>query len=422
MAKAVLSVLLTADGWTRYGDLFQDQFWQSSTTRRLFGVVQDFWSVAGEDVAELDDETLDSLLRSAHPKRAAECLQYVRDAKQVPEGVRGPLIARALQDFAVRNELFELVQDLESGNFNPASAAVRMDRLALAASNGSGPPLPAHLAIFEDIQVEEECTHYPTGIPDIDRQLGGGLWSGELGVAMAPAKRGKTWFLVHQGAHALRSGIPVQHHTFKTEVNARRARIRYYQNLCKAERPQILEHTKRYSRKLKRMKLPLWELVEHDGNPTTGDIRQCVQKFIRSCEGCELRPLIVVDYLGLVSPVDRSLEGRWAYLARAQELRHIASSFDVALWTAHQTNRASFDKYRIHMQDAAEAIGVTWAADVILTLNQTEDEKRIGVMRWNIESARERDFVVSEWDVNAVKKYQRFEPQLTTAQQKEQYS
>jgi hypothetical protein len=218
----------------------------------------------------------------------------------------------------------------------------------------------------------------------------------------------------------LLQGVPVQHHTFKTEVNDARCSIRYYQNLCRAGRKDIMAHRKKYSEKLKRLKLPMWQVLEHEGSPTTGHIRQHVLRFIRECKlaGYKKPPLIIVDYLGLISPVDKRLEGRFSYQARTKELRHIAASCGVGIWTAHQTNRGTFNAQHIGMEDSSEDIGVVWTSDVIITLNQTPQEELHGVQRWYIAKAREREFAVRSWPVNAIKSQQRFIGELTPEQEK----
>ncbi|MCP4708825.1 MAG: hypothetical protein GY869_09385, partial [Planctomycetes bacterium] len=55
----------------------------------------------------------------------------------------------------------------------------------------------------------------PTGIPHLDFAMGGGLGRGELGILLAPPKRGKSTFLVNVAFGAVCAGYNVVFYTFE---------------------------------------------------------------------------------------------------------------------------------------------------------------------------------------------------------------
>ena len=58
-----------------------------------------------------------------------------------------------------------------------------------------------------------------------DNHMDGGLGKGELGFVVAPAGSGKSWFLAHLGAEAMKQGKNVMH--FTMELNEKYVGLRY---------------------------------------------------------------------------------------------------------------------------------------------------------------------------------------------------
>jgi hypothetical protein len=420
--KAVLGMLLERDGWDRYGQQFRRGYWDGRTGGDLYDIIARFWESAGDRIKTLDDATISALIHANHDAaEAAERLRYVRDAKKIPDGKRDPLVHEALRLWASRDALISLADDHAAGNFDAAAGALRLDELARAQNNGhTGPILSQpHLDVLDTVTSEKSTQVYPTGIPQIDEQLTGGLWSGETGIVLAPSHRGKTQFLVGMGAAALLDGIPIQHHT--CEISAKRTKIRYYQCLCKLQRALVLGSPSLARRRLAKLHLPPWSIRDWSGaKASTAQVRQDVMRFIEACDraGIKKRPLILVDYIDLLYPAQGGNEGRFALNAIIKELRHIAVSYDVGLWTASQTQRSTYgDKASVRMQHAAESIGKIENADVILTLNANALEKNIGVQRWYIDKARERTVTIPETAVRNRKELQWFDPNLTDVEE-----
>ena len=296
------------------------------------------------------------------------------------------LVKDVLYRWRTQDFLVSAAQELEEGDLDLYALSAKMSALARATDHEQeeeGNLVEDSLQILTE---ENIGVVYTTGLEELDFQLKGGLWAGEEGIVLAPSFRGKTWALVHFGATSLKRGVPVQHHTH--EISRRRTAIRYYQSMLSKGRLWVLEHPEETGRMLRDLDLPQWSIKDHSGGSvTTARIRKEVSEFV---DLCDTPPLIVVDYIDLIAPSNRKLEGRFALTAVAQELREIAAEFGVGVWTATQANRPSWDKSIVKMSDVSEAIGKVEKADVIVTLNQTAEEKSCGTMRFVIEKARER--------------------------------
>lgn len=392
--KAVLAALLSREGWSRYGPLFSREYFSSESGRDLFEVISSFWESAGDRIRVLDDDTLEALLKvqcEEDSSAVAARMRYLREAESIPQGKLRPLIEAALTQFSEQQLFMELANDLSSGEFDSAEAAMRFDALARARLRSYRGATHPHEDVQVAIKAEKATQVYPTGISEMDKRLHGGLWDTELGVAIGPSNRGKTWFLVHMGAQALQAGIPIQHHTF--EISERRTKIRYFQSLTHQSRPKVMRSLKAVASELQEMDLPLWSVRDHSGaDTTTALVRQEISRFIEECRraGYDKAPLLIVDYMDKVRPARAGQTGRFAIQAMVEELRQIASSYGVGLWTATQTRRDTYDSYKIEMQDVAEAITKVWEADLILSLQANDTEDEIGVMRWGIAKTRER--------------------------------
>lgn len=89
----------------------------------------------------------------------------------------------------------------------------------------------------------------------------------------------------------------------------------------------------------------------------------------------DFRPdIIIVDYLMIIKSTGGSKMAEHERLNRlAVELRAMASKYDVALWTAMQTNRDGNDKSDLSLSDIAGSFDVSHHADFIITLTETDD-------------------------------------------------
>ncbi len=104
--------------------------------------------------------------------------------------------------------------------------------------------------------------------------------------------------------------------------------------------------------------------------------------------------VIILDHLDLLTTKDKRILSKseaayWRYIVDG--LRAIAVDFDIAIATATQTNRGAVNKDIITQEDMGESFGKVQSSDVVISLNQTDEEKDNKRMR--LYTAKNRDFV-----------------------------
>jgi hypothetical protein len=62
-------------------------------------------------------------------------------------------------------------------------------------------------------------------------------------------------------------------------------------------------------------------------------------------------------------------------------LRAIAQDFNLGCFTSCQVNRAGNDKRDISMKDVAKSFEIFFPCDMVLTFNQTKEERKVGRAR-----------------------------------------
>lgn len=102
--------------------------------------------------------------------------------------------------------------------------------------------------------------------------------------------------------------------------------------------------------------------------------------------------VVIVDYADIVAPNNRYLEGRDRIDDVWKALKNLAQVQHCLVVTASQSNRKTLEKKNVKAIDAAEDIRKIAHVDGMFTLNQTESEKRQGVIRVGVASHRWFDY------------------------------
>ena len=169
----------------------------------------------------------------------------------------------------------------------------------------------------------------PTPWPVINDIMDGGLGGGELGVMVAPAGIGKTWFLQTVGADAIKKGMKVVHYTL--ELNQAYVGLRYDTIISGINTQQLKYYKEDVQSKL----------FDIQGNlmikyyPTRTASVQTISSHLKQLELIEFKPdVIVVDYADILKPISNYREKRLNLGETYEHLRGMAGEFDVPVWTA----------------------------------------------------------------------------------------
>ncbi len=212
-----------------------------------------------------------------------------------------------------------------------------------------------------------------TGWSLIDNITKGGLGKGELGVGLAGTGRGKSLLLCHLAAKALEQGKNVVYYTLELRDTVVANRIDSVltgipiDDLPKLK-DKVLETVKSIEGKLIIKEYP----TKSAGIST---IKNHLEKLKRSGFNPDL---VIVDYADLlrfsggfkVEEKRHSLEGLY------EELRGLAQTYQVALYTVSQVNRNSSEAEVVTLEGISEAYSKCFVADFIFSLARTAKDKQ----------------------------------------------
>jgi replicative DNA helicase len=231
-----------------------------------------------------------------------------------------------------------------------------------------------------------------TGIPSIDYLLNGGVARKTLNVWVAPPNRGKTAALINTGKNAVINGYKVIHITLELEQNI--VKRRYFQSMTRMSKVELSKKKRTAYNNI----LDIAQNVAHDSliikrfpanSCTSNQIKNHINK-INNLYGF-FPDVIIVDYADIMRS-DKKYEQRRHELSNIYYgLREIADYYNAAVWTATRTNRTGSKEEIITMEDVGECYDVGAASDVILSINQTLDEKRKRPQTARIHFAKSRD-------------------------------
>lgn len=229
---------------------------------------------------------------------------------------------------------------------------------------------------------------------DLDDDLGGGLPAGRVGIIVAPTGAGKSAILCHFSSRAVWANLNVLVITLElstTEVTERLDCARYGASFSDLfdDPDAIAERHARFASLFRRAhgRTDQRRILELPDQTPVSEVRTVVRQQIAT----GWRPqVLVIDYLDCLRPSDqRKNENAYDALGRVtRELRNLAKEFDLAVWTASQTNRAGWKAKKVSLDTIADSAKKAFNADLVVALSCTPEERRLNWMRATIVKAR----------------------------------
>jgi len=219
----------------------------------------------------------------------------------------------------------------------------------------------------------EESDKIPTGFPELDKALGGGLGLGELGIIMAAANVGKSILLTLFGANGLRNRKRVLH--FTLEMKDSKVAIRYDRNILGKTRSSIKENLDESAKFLLQFAKNLRNNLHIKQWPTRIASINTMRAYIEQekYEGREY-DLILVDYAAIMK-ASVTRDSRHLEIEECvEDLRGLAGELNVPIWTAAQTKAVGVNKPILSLEDLGEAFAQAKVADVVVAACQTKKE------------------------------------------------
>jgi replicative DNA helicase len=224
----------------------------------------------------------------------------------------------------------------------------------------------------------------PTGIPELDHILGGGLRKGEMGVWIAYPKRGKSTLLVNHGAQAVRRGdFKVLHYVL--EGSRKMVENRYDSVFAQEEYSRIKDGSLtteswqrlQYEYQSYRQKLIIRGLTER-WTYSVADLQEEMRELKQRYNW--VPDALVVDYGDLLRARESHLHTEVEVQRSAfRDLKTLANR-GYALWTASQAQRPKEDLETsteiLQSRKIADCYDKIRVADFLGTINQTQEERQ----------------------------------------------
>lgn len=241
------------------------------------------------------------------------------------------------------------------------------------------------------IYIEESAKKkFPFFLERANEQLDGGHSPKELCLVAAPPGVGKSLMLVNQAVHLMRHGIKVLY--ISLEMSEDKIAQRFDSIISqvnvkklKTEKNTVVQGIKDFQTKYANSSLFIKEFPT--GQATVNHIRVLLTQLKNQYKF--VPEVVLVDYLELLRPI-RYIDGEYAAQQRiAEELRGLGVEMGMLIWSATQTNRDARKAPIIKDIHFADSYGKVRTADWIVSLNQTDDERKQGRMRTYVVKARD---------------------------------
>lgn len=308
-----------------------------------------------------------------------QIVEFLVRIKNNPDLNDLPYIKEKSLDFcqkqAFKEALFKSVDLIKQ---NKMEEVISLVKNALSAGQSSS---VGH-NFFEEMEARHIATTrtcVPTGIKELDKKgiMNGGLSAGEIGVILSATGIGKSHFLVHLGANALRNNLKVVHYTF--ELSWRYTGIRYDSNFCDIPSDEIIDRKLEVSKKYD--ETPHGKLIIKEF-----PARSCSVLMLKHhLEKLQLKSFVpdlcIIDYADLLRSSKAYNEPRHELRLIYEELRGLGQELKLPIWTASQSTRESSKEDVIDVNSIGEAYSKAQTADVVISLSRKTSEKASGYGR-----------------------------------------
>lgn len=416
-AENVLTLLCFSDEYaTLIRHAITPNLFESAVFRDIAGHAIDFIDQFKAAIKEHLADELEDVLKGNDKRKASSYSRVLDNLFLSKEHMNEKYVFDQLNAFVrqqkLKSALVRAVEAIEDGRVGQAEVELQkgLSEQIVAFEPGVFLSDPKQALKF----LEHEHDGIRTGIHDLDSH-DIMLRPQEMFMMIAPAKKGKSWLLTHLGKNACMQRKRVLHITL--EMSERRCAQRYVQSFFSVSKRQAAVRTTVFKKDDRGHMLDLeFEEIER---PSLGDakIRQTLSKRIQK-EFKHRLPLIIkqfptgmltvpaltayldalerfhkfipdvllIDYPDLMK-VDASNK-RIEVGEIFKDLRGIAVERNIALGTVTQGNRESSKARIVTDAHVAEDYSKIATADIVLTYNQTPEEKKAGLARLFVTNSR----------------------------------
>jgi replicative DNA helicase len=375
----------------RTDSLIRPEYFENSARAVLVDMALEYWekykSVADIIVLRklIKDAVADKRIRSDMIKEVAEEFKAL-----IKADVSGrDFVVDSVSDFARHQAIIAALEKslshLDKRNFNEIEKLMGQ-ALQVGANDG----MEGH-DLFEEIEARAERRKeilagtvrkaVTSGSKAFDDATAdGGFTRGELAVLLGPAKRGKSFGLANFALGAVLAGYNVLFVTLENSVEITTNRMEAF--LSRVETKKLNLHIDEVKKKVRDRLEGKGVMKIHNYAPGTfspRDLKRLIESY--KAKGI-LFDEIVVDYWDIMKPpVSYRDDAIRESASIGIELRALAIEENVAMVTAIQSNRDGFKATVAGAEHAAEDFNKVRLADILFSINATDEERSEGKAR-----------------------------------------
>jgi replicative DNA helicase len=234
----------------------------------------------------------------------------------------------------------------------------------------------------------------PTGFKTIDNLNGGGLAKGELGMVVAVSGTGKTLILTNLATNYTKLKYNVLFIALEELEN--RMILKFEQSLLRQNKSQILtggtlnqQHYNHLQDFIKQKRDSFGNLFFARYSPRTitpAKIEQLISDVVLR-QGVNV-DVVIIDYPELLRNPNATGNEAEDGGKLFEEMRRIGQEYNVVMWTAAQMNRTAYNAAIRTSEHMEGSLRKKNAAELVLTVNQTQEEYNAGFLRMYADKVR----------------------------------
>ena len=229
-----------------------------------------------------------------------------------------------------------------------------------------------------------------TGYRALDAAMDGGPRRKEVMYFLAPPKGAKTAALINIAINASRNRKGVAYFSF--EMGIRPMVMRMHRNIAMATKQELRVNVYPLRKAMKAMQSfgvkNIWIERYYPQKQGCAEVAKTVEHL--RAKGFEI-DVVIVDYLNIMSPLQREQEKRHALAAISREISAMAHELDVVVWSAALVKRSAVDKAVVRKVDIAEAFEVISVADGAIAICGPADMRSAGFRQLYLTALRDNE-------------------------------
>jgi hypothetical protein len=360
-------------------DILDPNYFSSDGAKWLVGQVLEYFvkykTPPTLDVFKISLDNVESdLLKTTVKQALKEVLTHLSGADQ--SYVKDQTI-NFCKNQKLRQAILDSVEMLKVSNYDGIKLRID-DAMKAGTDRNIGHEYAEHI---EERFAQATRKTSPTPWEPINDITDGGIGAGELAVFVAPAGIGKSMALVNVAAHAIKEGKTVFYYTLELNEAYVGARFdSFYTGVPSSELKHHKEEVEKYVRNLP------GKLVVKYYPTKTATINTITAHLEKSAMQGYKPDMVIVDYADLLRDVSNKSSARHDQVLGNiyEDLRGVAGSYQIPIYTASQANRSALEQEIIEADKIAESYSKVMIADFVVSLSRKVEDKISGTGRWHV--------------------------------------